>query len=162
MSTPPEWHRLANLLVSRRIELGYRQRKEFAKAHGLRYDRLLFDLENAKRTNYESGTIAHFEQLYKWAPGSIQTVLEGGEPVPSDRPQTVSRAKPIEEFSNEELLLELSRRIAVTDRRVEDVLRQDVHSPRRERPSGGAGESSVEGDGGTAPGFVPRTQPEVG
>lgn len=118
MSTPPEWQRLADLLVSRRTQLGYRQRNQFAKAHGLKHDRLLFDLENAKRTNFEQGTLAQFEQLYQWAPGSIQAVLDGGDPTPADRSSRAGRMRHIEDFTSEELLWELGRRVKLTDERL--------------------------------------------
>lgn len=121
-TSPPEWRRLADLLVQRRIQLGYRQRKDFAEASGLRHDRLLFDLENAKRTNFEAGTLAKFEQLYQWAPGSISAVLNGADPTPIDRGSYSGQARHIEDFSNDELLFELGRRIKMTDQRLVTLL----------------------------------------
>lgn len=75
------WKRLAELLEQRRVALGYPKRQPFAKAHGLSHDRTLSDLENARRTNYDSATLAQVEQIYRWVSGSIAAVLQGGAPV---------------------------------------------------------------------------------
>lgn len=83
-----DWERLGRLLVARRVELGYKRRAAFARAHNLSHTRTIDDMENARRTNYERGTLAEVEQLYGWEPGSIESVLAGGEPKP--RPGVVA------------------------------------------------------------------------
>lgn len=74
------WKRLAELAISRRVQLGYTRRTEFARVNGLSHDRTIFDLEHARRTNFGPATIAQIEQVYQWLPGSVRAVLEGGEP----------------------------------------------------------------------------------
>lgn len=75
-----DWERLGRLLVARRVGLGFTRRAAFARHHGLSHTRTVDDIENARRTNYEPATIAQVEQLYRWTPGSIQSVLAGGDP----------------------------------------------------------------------------------
>jgi len=80
MSTTKDWVRLGRLLTARRIELGYPVRSRFVDARELSHGRTISDIENAKRDNFEPATLALVEQLYEWAPGSIEVVLKGGEP----------------------------------------------------------------------------------
>jgi hypothetical protein len=110
--------RLGHHIVSRRVALGYRNRTDLANS--LQFTvRTLSDIENGIR-KASPGTYAMLENKLAWAPGSIDTVLAGGEPrelvvkLHRDRPEprydsftsdALSRA------STEELLLELRRRI---------------------------------------------------
>ena len=112
--------RLGHHIVSRRVALGYRNRTDLANS--LQFTvRTLADIENGVR-KASPGTYAMLENKLAWAPGSIDTILAGGEPKelvvklrrhrrPAPRyplptpPTTLSRA------STEELLLELRRRI---------------------------------------------------
>ena len=82
MTTNQDWERLGRLLTARRIELGFPVRSKFADARNLTHSRTVSDIENAKRDNFEPATLALVEQLYEWAPGSIDAVLHGGEPSP--------------------------------------------------------------------------------
>jgi hypothetical protein len=110
--------RLGHHIVSRRVALGYRNRTDFADS--LQFTvRTLSDIENGVR-KASPGTYAMLENKLGWAPGSIDTILAGGEPkelvvkLRRDSPEprydsfttdALSRA------STEELLLELRRRI---------------------------------------------------
>jgi hypothetical protein len=110
--------RLGHHVVSRRVALGYRNRTDLADS--LQFTvRTLADIENGVR-KASVGTYAILENKLSWAPGSIDTILAGGEPkelvvkVRRDSPEprydsftsdALSRA------STEELLLELRRRI---------------------------------------------------
>lgn len=76
-----DWGRLAELLVHRRVALGYRNRTKFAEAVGAPNDRIFSDMERQRRTNFDQATRAFVEQAYQWAPGSIRAVLTGGQPV---------------------------------------------------------------------------------
>jgi hypothetical protein len=118
--------RLGHHIVSRRVALGYRNRTDLANS--LQFTvRTLSDIENGVR-KASPGTYAMLENKLAWAPGSIDTILAGGEPkelvvklrgdspepprYPSYNTDALSRA------STEELLLELRRRIIRTrDRR---------------------------------------------
>jgi hypothetical protein len=116
--------RLGHYIVSRRVALGYRNRTDFANS--LQFTvRTLSDIENGVR-KASPGTYAMLENKLGWAPGSIDTILAGGEPkelVVKLRPTTprthayttdaVSDAitDALSRASTEELLLELRRRI---------------------------------------------------
>jgi hypothetical protein len=75
------WERLATLLGDRRTRLApqYKSRLRFAADTGLN-ERLVADLENARRTSYRHTTLTAVETAYRWAPGSISRVLDGGDP----------------------------------------------------------------------------------
>ncbi len=110
--------RLGHHVVSRRVALGYRNRTDLAD--GLQFTvRTLADIEHGVR-KASPGTYAILENKLAWAPGSIDTILAGGEPnetvtelrrpthnplAPTSPTDALSRA------STEELLLELRRRI---------------------------------------------------
>ena len=116
--------RLGHHIVSRRVALGYRNRTDLANS--LQFTvRTLSDIENGVR-KASPGTYAMLENKLAWAPGSIDTILAGGEPkelVVKLRP-TAPRTTPtpwkrhptyiteaLSRASTEELLLELRRRI---------------------------------------------------
>lgn len=110
--------RLGHHIVSRRVALGYRNRTDLADS--LQFTvRTLSDIENGIR-KASPGTYAMLENKLGWAPGSIDTVLAGGEP--KEQVVTVRRDNPeprydsvvdeaLSRASTEELLLELRRRI---------------------------------------------------
>lgn len=85
MTTAPlsAWQRLGDLLVARRIELNprWRNRTRFAEEVGLHW-RMLFDIEKAKRQSFPDETLMAIEVAYRWQYGSIEAVLNGGDPVP--------------------------------------------------------------------------------
>jgi hypothetical protein len=110
--------RLGHHIVSRRVALGYRTRTDFANS--LKFTvRTLADIENGVR-KASAGTYAMLENKLAWAPGSIDTMLAGGEPKelvvklrrdnPEPRYQGFS-TDALSRASTEELLLELRRRI---------------------------------------------------
>lgn len=74
-STPPDesWQRLGRALIARRVDLNpkYKSREAFARATGMDY-RVLFDIENARRTNFGPTTIARIERAYRLAGGSME------------------------------------------------------------------------------------------
>ena len=115
--------RLGHHVVSRRVALGFRNRTDLAAS--LQFTvRTLADIEHGVR-RASAGTYAMLENKLAWAPGSIDTILAGGEPtetvvelhrtppttptqgyaLPPTNPNALSQA------STEELLLELRRRI---------------------------------------------------
>jgi len=122
--------RLGHHVVSRRVALGYRNRTDLAGS--LQFTvRTLADIEHGVR-KASAGTYAILENKLGWAPGSIDTILAGGEPtetVPTlRRSNTTAPAQgyalrptnpnALSQASTEELLLELRRRIiAPRDRR---------------------------------------------
>lgn len=78
-----EWDRLAQAIIDRRAELGYRTREQMAAAAGLS-SRLLGDLEKNRRQNYDRITLARVEGALDWEPGTIQRILTP-HPIPKDR-----------------------------------------------------------------------------
>jgi hypothetical protein len=121
---------LGHHIVSRRVALGYRTRTDLANS--LQFTvRTLADIEHGVR-KASAGTYAILENKLGWAPGSIDTILAGGEPqelVPTLRRTTPTppaqgyalrptNPNALSQVATEELLLELRRRIiAPRDRR---------------------------------------------
>ena len=110
--------RLGHHIVSRRVALGYRTRTDLANI--LKFTvRTLADIEHGVR-KASPGTYAILENKLSWAPGSIDTILAGGEPketvVELRRPTATPPSHAyttdaLSRASTEELLLELQRRI---------------------------------------------------
>ena len=110
--------RLGRHIVSRRVELGYRNRTDFANS--LKFTvRTLSDIEIGVR-KASLGTYAMLENNLGWPPGSIDTFLAGGQepnqlvakprrttPTPLRNPSTEALTRAY----TEELLTELRRRI---------------------------------------------------
>ena len=135
--------RLGHHVVSRRVALGFRNRTDLADSLPFTV-RTLGDIEHGVR-KANPGTYAMLENKLAWAPGSIDTILAGGEhndtvvelrhtthnPLAHAPTEAPSRA------STEELLLELRRRIiAPRNRRPESwgagaALIRTATSPRR-------------------------------
>ena len=109
--------RLGHHVVSRRVSLGYRNRTDLASS--LQFTvRTLADIEGGVR-KATPGTYAMLENKLAWAPGSIDTILAGGEPKetvvelrgPHPRRSSHASTDALSRASTEELLLELRRRI---------------------------------------------------
>jgi hypothetical protein len=117
---------LGHHVVSRRVALGYRNRTDLADS--LQFTvRTLADIEHGVR-KASPGTYAMLENKLSWAPGSIDTILAGGEPQelvvkprrPASAPLAHTTTEAPSRASTEELLLELRRRIiAPRERRSE-------------------------------------------
>jgi hypothetical protein len=86
MDTYPfeSWQRLGRVLERRRGELGYgfRQRARFVKecGDGRISVKTISRLEKGERGSYPESTIGTIEAMYQWSPGSVESVLMGGEP----------------------------------------------------------------------------------
>lgn len=78
-----DWERVGKYVVARRVELGYKQRGDFAAALGVSA-RVVSDLENGRRGNFDSVTIASLENVLGWETGSFARVAAGGEPAMRD------------------------------------------------------------------------------
>ena len=118
--------RLGHHVVSRRVALGFRTRTDLASS--LKFTvRTLADIEHGVR-KASAGTYAILENKLSWAPGSIETILAGGEPTDTvverrrktPNPLAHTPTDSLSRASTEGLLLELRRRIsAPRDRRNE-------------------------------------------
>ena len=92
--------------------------------------RTLSDIENGVR-KASPGTYAMLENKLGWAPGSIDTILAGGEPKelvvkprrdsPEPRHRSFTADDALSRASTEELLLELRRRIIRSRERRRDT-----------------------------------------
>jgi hypothetical protein len=110
--------RLGHHIVSRRVELGYRNRTDLAAS--LKFTvRTLADIENGVR-KASPGTYAMLENKLGWPPGSIDSFLAGGQepnqPVAKPRctrsaPLSHPATDALSRAHTEELLTELRRRI---------------------------------------------------
>lgn len=83
------WKRLGELLIQRRVGLDpsrYRSRQAFCEDTGLDY-RLIYDAEQAKRTNFGVATLAALEQAYQLKPGAIREALAGAPLAHAAAPQ---------------------------------------------------------------------------
>ena len=109
--------RLGHHVVSRRVALGFRNRTDLADR--LQFTvRTLADIEHGVR-RASPGTYAMLENKLAWAPGSIDTILAGGEPTdtvvelrrPTPNPLAHAPTDSLSRASTEGLLLELRRRI---------------------------------------------------
>ena len=118
--------RLGHHVVSRRVALGYRNRTDLADS--LQFTvRTLADIEHGVR-KASPGTYAMLENKLAWAPGSIDTILAGGEPQElvvklrrtTHNPLSRTSTDALSRASTEELLLELRRRI-ITPREAREV-----------------------------------------
>jgi hypothetical protein len=115
--------RLGHHVVSRRVALGFRNRTDLAAS--LQFTvRTLSDIEHGVR-KASPGTYAILENTLAWAPGSIETILAGGEP--TEVAATLHKSNPttrtpgyalrpttpnaLSQVPTEDLLLELRRRI---------------------------------------------------
>ena len=86
MDTYPHeaWLRLGRMLERRRGELGYgfRHRARFVRERGSGKisAKTISRLEKGQRESYPESTIGAVERMYQWGPGSVESVLRGGEP----------------------------------------------------------------------------------
>lgn len=69
-----DWQALADAVIARRVELGFRTRESFAAETGLS-SRLLGDLERSQRDNYDRTTIARLEHALQWPRGRVLEIL---------------------------------------------------------------------------------------
>ena len=109
--------RLGHHVVSRRVALGFRSRTDLANS--LQFTvRTLADIEHGVR-KASPGTYAILENKLGWAPGSIDTILAGGESTETvvelrrttPNPLAYTPTEALSCASTEGLLLELRRRI---------------------------------------------------
>jgi hypothetical protein len=75
MDANERWQALADLLRHQRVVvLGHRSRAAFAREKGVS-DRVLFDLESAKKGSYSENTLLSLEVWYELKPEQLRDVL---------------------------------------------------------------------------------------
>lgn len=72
---------LARAVRSRRLELGITTVKELAKI-GRFTPKTASVIENGHKSTFRPATLSALDSALRWAPGSAQAVLDGGEPSP--------------------------------------------------------------------------------
>lgn len=104
MDSRKDWRRLAEQAAHRRAELDLTQ-MEVAQRGPLSLDRVQA-IEGAKSAKYRLGTLLALERALEWAPGSVEQILRGGDPLPADRPPADAMG------AAEEILDDMERRVA--------------------------------------------------
>lgn len=85
---PPDsdWQRLADYVTRRRTQLGMTQGEvQAAGGPSVATMRLL---EGAMQQGYRAVILGRLEEALRWRPGSVATILAGGEPTTVDRSET--------------------------------------------------------------------------
>jgi hypothetical protein len=114
------WERLGDELMQRRVVgLHYRTRSAFCDARQINH-RLVFDMEEHKRTNFGRATLLDFARAYKVTADSIEATLHGGhlEPLPS----VPARAAPAPEAT---VSADLKARITALKPQIEAEIRRE-------------------------------------
>ena len=106
---PRSLKRLGHHIVNRRVALGYRNRTDLADSLPLTV-RTLSDIELGVR-KASQGTYAMLENKLAWTPGSINTILAGGDNPTPRQPDPDTLTDTLNRASTEDLLAELRRRI---------------------------------------------------
>ena len=75
---PDDARRLADALIRRRVELGYRSARALAAEIGMDA-RTITSLESARKTNVSRNTLAALELAMKWDPGYIGVLIDSGQ-----------------------------------------------------------------------------------
>ena len=131
------WKRVGQELQKQRARLGYPKRSSWVRHLGVTQPRTIEDLENGRRDNYTTATLAQIEGWYHWAPGSIQAVLQGEDPTLlglSDWDRTDAA-----DLARQASLNDLRYSAEVSDRPiVGDVLREISAQLARDAPHTGA------------------------
>lgn len=110
----PDWERLGDHVVARRVKLGYGHRAQFAAAAQMQV-RVLSDIENGRRGNYDKVTIARLEGALGWETGSAMRVANGGEPILLDTASSAGTGGVLDELlldyqpSRDEALMKVMR-----------------------------------------------------
>ena len=76
----PEWERLGDYVIARRLALGYPTRAKFAKAVDGVSPRTLASVELGQPVT--TNTLGVVEAALRWQPGSARAILAGGHPSP--------------------------------------------------------------------------------
>lgn len=80
MDSEEDWKRVANAVRQRRNDRRWTQ-MDIATRGPLSLDRVQH-IEGARSTRYSPRTITNLERALDWERGSVQAILDGGEPTP--------------------------------------------------------------------------------
>jgi DNA-binding XRE family transcriptional regulator len=133
-----DWQRLAHHITARRTELGHTNRDTLADQATVS-PRTLGDLETGRKTNYYPSTLARIERALQWTTGSIDTILNGGDPTPLNNPgrPTSQPARPDDgNVSGDEALIRVMSSPHLNDdqrRQIMDILLKEKAAADRAR-----------------------------
>lgn len=119
--TPDQRARLATAIESRRLELGLSAR---AAATAASIARGTWDsAENGSRRTLKSNYAA-IERALKWAPGSIQNILNGGNPTPADPgPITLAATATLSSATSDEAIIRVMNSPDLDDQAKAKIMR---------------------------------------
>ncbi|GAA3027751.1 hypothetical protein [Streptosporangium longisporum] len=86
LHTPEDWARLGRQVRQRRQQLDMTQ--QGLAAAGAPSVTVISKIEGARPGPYDGKIIVRLERALQWAPGSIDAILNGGEPSPVDKDAT--------------------------------------------------------------------------
>jgi hypothetical protein len=118
MKPKKDWAALAREIKRRRVVLGYQRQNAFAEQLPFGA-RLLGELENGRRDNYEDATLDALEVALHWGPGSVEAVLSGGQA--NELPLPVPKTNPLTEMQNAELVAFVMAGVTELARRLPNV-----------------------------------------
>lgn len=128
---PADWDRLAALVIARRVELGHKTRAPLVEASGISL-RTLGDIENGRRPSYDPATIAALEQALEWAPGSVTSIVNGGEPTPRAKADTGILGQSSARYApRDEALIKVMQSNDLSDEQKARIIRELIDDQRR-------------------------------
>ena len=89
-----DWKRLADHVITRRVQLGMMDRRDLRDATGIT-ERTIGQLERGHSVS--ASTLAKIELTLEWPPGTARRILDGGEPdtaVPARQPDSPRYSDP--------------------------------------------------------------------
>lgn len=105
MTDGPDWKRLGEFALKRRLALRYSQAD--VQARGGPSGRTLQLVEHGKVTSLRQHTKSGLEDALGWARGSVDRILAGGDPVLALPEGTAGRVELLHEESGERLLIDI-------------------------------------------------------
>jgi hypothetical protein len=132
-----DWARLAAFVVSRRVELGLKDRRAMARASeaigSSITDRTLGTLERGGSVS--ASTLAAVDNVLGWEPGSAKSILDGGQPALKGESLQAAPKPPAYSDPAEQRLWERIADVVITGDPVEDerIKRGMIRQVRLER-----------------------------
>lgn len=118
MDGPDVWATLGKRARARRVALGHRHQTHFAKASGISI-RIVTAIENGDMTgrkSYDPATVNLLETGLRWAPGSVDRILAGGDPIELAPPAPPGSA--LTQMGSAELVAGITERLTELVRRL--------------------------------------------
>lgn len=117
MASDKDWIRAGEAIQARREEVGYRTQESLAAALGSTV-KWVNNIENARHAPYRKTYVHQLERLLKWDRGSVDRILDGGEPV--ELPVPAPKESPLTRKGSAQLVAEITERLTVLVSRIHD------------------------------------------